>query len=148
MEQATLNKVYEMRSSPAGCEVETLLEHRCLPMHKQHTAAAALGSGMSSGMCYLVHTQTQCKRDLYVSRHDVVVGSVLSYLCSRRNSAWANSALVVSMQPQDWQHLEAEHGALAGMALQVNQLILSGFFCFTSLFKLVFQTLSEISKEL
>ena len=37
---------------------------------------------------------------------------------SRRNSVWANSALVVGVQPGDWAHLEAEHGALAGVALQ------------------------------
>lgn len=40
--------------------------------------------------------------------------------CSKRNSLWANSALVVSVQPSDWAHLEAEHGALAGVALQVQ----------------------------
>lgn len=39
---------------------------------------------------------------------------------SRRNSVWANSALVVSLQPDDWAHLVPEHGALAGMALQVR----------------------------
>lgn len=37
---------------------------------------------------------------------------------SRRDSKWANSALVVAVQPGDWQHLEAQHGPLAGMALQ------------------------------
>jgi len=37
---------------------------------------------------------------------------------SRRNSEWANSALVVEVRPADWAHLEQEHGALAGMELQ------------------------------
>lgn len=37
---------------------------------------------------------------------------------SRRNSVWANSALVVGAQPGDWAHLEEEHGPLAGVALQ------------------------------
>ncbi|MEW5304163.1 MAG: hypothetical protein WDW36_006794 [Sanguina aurantia] len=37
---------------------------------------------------------------------------------SKRNSAWANSALVVSIQPPDWEHLTAKHGALAGVAMQ------------------------------
>lgn len=36
----------------------------------------------------------------------------------RRDSKWANSALVVAVQPGDWAHLEAAHGPLAGMALQ------------------------------
>ena len=40
--------------------------------------------------------------------------------CSRRNSLWANSALVVAVQPSDWAHLEPQHGALAGVALQVQ----------------------------
>ncbi|GAX77266.1 hypothetical protein CEUSTIGMA_g4712.t1 [Chlamydomonas eustigma] len=39
---------------------------------------------------------------------------------SRRNSLWANSALVVTVQPHDWEHLEQEHGPLAGMELQVH----------------------------
>lgn len=39
---------------------------------------------------------------------------------SRRNSLWANSALVVTVQPHDWQHLVQEHGPLAGLALQVG----------------------------
>jgi uncharacterized FAD-dependent dehydrogenase len=37
---------------------------------------------------------------------------------SRRDSRWANSALVVAVQPADWQHLLAAHGPLAGVALQ------------------------------
>ena len=41
-------------------------------------------------------------------------------LCSRRNSLWANAALVVAVQPSDWSHLESEHGALAGVALQIQ----------------------------
>ncbi|KAL0040454.1 hypothetical protein WJX77_007475 [Trebouxia sp. C0004] len=39
---------------------------------------------------------------------------------SRRNSLWANSALVVAVQPSDWAHLEPKHGALAGVALQIQ----------------------------
>ncbi|KAL0049695.1 hypothetical protein WJX82_007857 [Trebouxia sp. C0006] len=39
---------------------------------------------------------------------------------SRRNSLWANSALVVAVQPPDWAHLEPQHGALAGVALQIQ----------------------------
>jgi len=41
-------------------------------------------------------------------------------VCSRRNSLWANSALVVAVQPPDWAHLEPQHGALAGVALQIQ----------------------------
>lgn len=37
---------------------------------------------------------------------------------SRRNSKWANSALVVGIVPRDWAAYEAEHGVLAGVALQ------------------------------
>jgi hypothetical protein len=37
---------------------------------------------------------------------------------SRRDSRWANSALVVTVQPSDWAHLAPRHGALAGVALQ------------------------------
>ncbi|KAL3154855.1 hypothetical protein ABBQ38_011397 [Trebouxia sp. C0009 RCD-2024] len=39
---------------------------------------------------------------------------------SRRNSKWANAALVVAVQPSDWAHLDAQHGPLAGVALQVE----------------------------
>lgn len=39
--------------------------------------------------------------------------------CSRRNSLWANAALVVTVGPADWAHLEPEHGPLAAMRLQV-----------------------------
>jgi uncharacterized FAD-dependent dehydrogenase len=39
---------------------------------------------------------------------------------SRRNSVWANSALVATVDCRDWQHLEAEHGPLAGMQLQID----------------------------
>lgn len=38
---------------------------------------------------------------------------------SRRNSEWANAALVVTVQPSDWAGYDAEHGPLAGVALQV-----------------------------
>ncbi|KAI7842970.1 hypothetical protein COHA_003375 [Chlorella ohadii] len=37
---------------------------------------------------------------------------------SRRDSKWANSALVVTVQPSDWAHLLEAHGPLAGMVLQ------------------------------
>mmetsp|Transcript_16812 Transcript_16812/g.46986 ORF Transcript_16812/g.46986 Transcript_16812/m.46986 type:complete len:638 (-) Transcript_16812:1282-3195(-) len=46
------------------------------------------------------------------------------YLCvngmsfSRRNSRWANSALVVGIIPEDWAPWEPEWGALAGVKLQ------------------------------
>ncbi|KAG2425705.1 hypothetical protein HXX76_013547 [Chlamydomonas incerta] len=39
---------------------------------------------------------------------------------SRRNSIWANAALVVAVRPSDWAHLEQQHGALAGMELQLE----------------------------
>jgi hypothetical protein len=41
-----------------------------------------------------------------------------SFPSRRRDSKWANSALVVTVQPSDWQHLVPQHGLLAGMALQ------------------------------
>lgn len=37
---------------------------------------------------------------------------------SRRQSKWANSALVVGTHPSDWQHLVTDHGVLAGVQLQ------------------------------
>ena len=37
---------------------------------------------------------------------------------SRRQSKWANAALVVGTSEADWGHLEQQHGALAGVALQ------------------------------
>lgn len=37
---------------------------------------------------------------------------------SRRNSHWANAALVATVGPSDWDHLTAQYGALAGMELQ------------------------------
>eukprot|EP00892_Ulva_mutabilis_P004200 jgi/Ulvmu1/2151/UM129_0011.1 len=37
---------------------------------------------------------------------------------SRRNSQWANSALVVGVNAADWAPFQAEHGVLAGAALQ------------------------------
>jgi len=37
---------------------------------------------------------------------------------SRRNSTWANSALVSTVAESDWSHLVPEHKELAGMALQ------------------------------
>eukprot|EP00887_Chlorella_sp_A99_P002424 scaffold10.g2424.t1 len=36
----------------------------------------------------------------------------------RRQSLWANSALVATVGPSDWEHLSAQHGALAGVELQ------------------------------
>lgn len=36
----------------------------------------------------------------------------------RRDSKWANSALVAAVQPPDWAHLLPTHGPLAGMELQ------------------------------
>ena len=37
---------------------------------------------------------------------------------SRRQSLWANSALVATVGPADWAHLAPAHGALAGVELQ------------------------------
>lgn len=37
---------------------------------------------------------------------------------SRRNSVWANSALVVGVRPGDWSDRVAAEGQLAGVALQ------------------------------
>lgn len=37
---------------------------------------------------------------------------------SRRQSKWANAALVVGTDASDWSHLEPQHGVLAGIALQ------------------------------
>jgi hypothetical protein len=39
---------------------------------------------------------------------------------SKRGSPWCNSALVVAVSPADWAHLEAAHGPLAGVELQVG----------------------------
>ena len=37
---------------------------------------------------------------------------------SRRNSRWANSAIVVTCNENDWAHYSADHGPLAGIELQ------------------------------
>lgn len=37
---------------------------------------------------------------------------------SRRNSPWANSAVVVGVLPADWREFKDEHGPLAGVRLQ------------------------------
>lgn len=39
---------------------------------------------------------------------------------SRRDSAYANSGIVVSVDETDWQHHVAEHGALAGLVFQAE----------------------------
>ena len=39
---------------------------------------------------------------------------------SRRQSRWANSALVVGTTPSQWAHHSAQHGVLAGVQLQVE----------------------------
>ena len=39
---------------------------------------------------------------------------------SRRDSKWANSALVVAVGSTDWEPWTASHGPMAGVALQVE----------------------------
>ncbi len=39
---------------------------------------------------------------------------------SRRQSQWANAALVVGTAAGDWRHHAAQHGVLAGVQLQVD----------------------------
>jgi uncharacterized FAD-dependent dehydrogenase len=39
---------------------------------------------------------------------------------SRRDSPFANSGVVVAVEPEDWAHLEGEHGPLAGVELQAQ----------------------------
>lgn len=39
---------------------------------------------------------------------------------SRRQSQWANSALVVATSSSQWAHHSARHGVLAGVQLQVE----------------------------
>lgn len=41
-----------------------------------------------------------------------------TFSCRRRQSKWANAALVVGTDASDWAHLEEQHGVLAGVALQ------------------------------
>jgi hypothetical protein len=38
--------------------------------------------------------------------------------CRRRQSKWANAAVVVETDASDWAHLAPQHGVLAGIALQ------------------------------
>ena len=64
-------------------------------------------------------TRTQAvrfKQNMHVESESIIT----LVACSRRNSLWANSALVVAVQPSDWAHLEPQHGALAGVALQIQ----------------------------
>ena len=49
--------------------------------------------------------------------------------CSRRQSKWANAALVVGTDASDWAHLEPQHGVLAGTALQQTA---ERFVCYSS----------------
>ena len=44
----------------------------------------------------------------------------LSLSCSRRDSKWANSALVVAVGPSDWEPWTPSLGPLAGMAMQME----------------------------
>ncbi|PRW58781.1 proton phosphate symporter [Chlorella sorokiniana] len=69
--------------------------------------AAAPSGGSSSSSGQIVPTST--------SEEELCING-MSF--SRRDSKWANSALVVTVQPADWEHLLPEHGPLAGMALQ------------------------------
>lgn len=39
---------------------------------------------------------------------------------SRRQSKWANAALVVGTDSSDWGHHTAQHGVLAGAQLQID----------------------------
>jgi hypothetical protein len=44
--------------------------------------------------------------------------TITLFACRRRQSKWANAALVVGTDASDWAHLEPQHGVLAGVALQ------------------------------
>lgn len=56
-----------------------------------------------------------CSERLSTSEEELCING-MSF--SRRNSQWANSALVVTVAPQDWAPFQQQHGSLAGLALQ------------------------------
>ena len=66
-----------------------------------------------------VHSFCMCPGGFIVpasTENDAVVVNGMSL--SRRDSPFANSGMVVSVEPEDTQHLQKEHGALAGIAFQ------------------------------
>lgn len=52
--------------------------------------------------------------------HSPSLSPRILFSLTRSNSEWANAALVVAVEPQDWSHLQPAHGPLAGVALQVG----------------------------
>ena len=66
-----------------------------------------------------VHSFCMCPGGFIVpasTENDAVVVNGMSL--SRRDSPFANSGMVVSVEPEDTQHLQKEHGVLAGIAFQ------------------------------
>ena len=66
-----------------------------------------------------VHSFCMCPGGFIVpasTENDAVVVNGMSL--SRRDSPFANSGMVVSVEPEDTKHLQKEHGVLAGIAFQ------------------------------
>lgn len=85
--------------------------HRLLPAASYHLATKLDGRG--------VHSFCMCPGGFIVpaaTENDEVVVNGMSL--SKRDSLYANSGLVVTVEPEDCAPYQAEHGVLAGMAFQ------------------------------
>ena len=82
-------------------------------LHPNRKSPETLGELKDTGILHTVHCHCVRGQGRESSERS------LNYVCSRRNSIWANAALVVTVGPSDWAHLESEHGPLAAMQLQV-----------------------------
>lgn len=91
----------EMAEAPGSCLIYVL-----------SFAARPAGWPASGAASHLAPMHFTCDLPLPLTAH------ALHFYLYRRDSKWANSALVVTVQPADWAHLLPRHGPLAGMALQ------------------------------
>ena len=100
--KARLNTTWrEMAEAPGSCLIYVL-----------SFAARPTGWPVSGVASHLAPLHFTCDLPLPLTAH------ALYFYVYRRDSKWANSALVVTVQPADWAHLLPRHGPLAGMALQ------------------------------
>jgi len=87
--------------------------HRMLPAARYRLATKIEGRG--------VHSFCMCPGGFIVpaaTENDEVVVNGMSL--ARRDSPFANSGMVVTVEPEDTEKYKAEHGVLAGIALQKN----------------------------
>ena len=62
----------------------------------------------------------KCLQVVIGQQHSIPPQDVRIRFGSRRDSRWANSALVVSVDEGDWAHLDGHTGVLPSTALQVE----------------------------